>query len=111
LSDVISDSVFSRIYRACKDWVDKGRFFERMALLRMLLIKTIEEGWEIGLGPFGKPYWMCCEEELEWGIAISRRRFDCQAKRGSEQCERKRQFPLDFLATPFGRYQKGVREL
>jgi hypothetical protein len=33
----------------------------------MLLIKMIEEGWEIGLGPFGKSYWMCCEEELEWG--------------------------------------------
>ena len=70
VKDVISDSGFSRIYRACKDWqgwTGKGRFFERMALVRKLLIKTIEEGWEIGLGPFGKPYWMCCEEELEWG--------------------------------------------
>ena len=70
VKDVIFDSVFSRIYRACKDWqgwIGKGLFFERIALVRKLLIKTIEEGWEIGLGPFGKPYWMCCEEELEWG--------------------------------------------
>ena len=67
---VVSNSVFSRIYRACKEWKEwtgKGRFFERMTLVRMLLIKTIEEGWEIGLGPCGKPYWMCCQQELEWG--------------------------------------------
>jgi len=32
---------------------------------------------------------------------ISKRHFDCQAKRGSEHCEREKQFPLDFLATPF----------
>ena len=70
VKNVISNSVFSRIYRACKDWqgwTGKGRFFERMALVRKLLIKTIEEGWDIGLGPFGKPFWMCCEEELKWG--------------------------------------------
>jgi hypothetical protein len=69
VKDVISDSLFSRIYRACKDWqgwTGKGKFFERMVLVRKLLIKTIEEGWEIGVGPNGKPYWMCCDDELAW---------------------------------------------
>jgi hypothetical protein len=43
---------------------------------------------------------MCSEQELEWDIAISKRRFDCHAKRGSEQCEREKQFPPRFLGTP-----------
>jgi hypothetical protein len=69
VKDVVSESIFSRVYRACKEswgWMGKDRFFERMSTVRQLLIKTIEEGWEIGLGPFRKPYWMCCEEELGW---------------------------------------------
>jgi hypothetical protein len=52
---------------------------------------------------------MCSEQELEWDIAISKRRFDCQAKRGGEQCEREKQFPPRFFGyTFFGRCQKGV---
>jgi hypothetical protein len=27
---------------------------------------TIENGWTPGLGPDGKPYWMCGVEELEF---------------------------------------------
>jgi hypothetical protein len=69
VKDVVSESAFSKIYRACKEasgWTGKGSFFERMAVVRRLFFKTIEQGWEIGLGPFDKPYWMCCEEELGW---------------------------------------------
>ncbi|MEY2486179.1 MAG: hypothetical protein QOH39_1827 [Verrucomicrobiota bacterium] len=70
VKDVVSDSALSRIYRACKEWqgwTGKGEFFERMALVRKIFIKSIEEGWDIGRGSFGKPYWMCSPEELEWG--------------------------------------------
>jgi hypothetical protein len=38
-----------------------------MAFVRIMLFKTIENGWTAGLGPFDKPYWMCDEEELEFG--------------------------------------------
>jgi hypothetical protein len=67
VKDIISNSMLSRIYRACKDWqgwTGNSRFFDRMVLVRWLLLKTIEEGWEIGLGPNGKPYRMCCKKEL-----------------------------------------------
>lgn len=67
VKDIIVNSMFSRIYRGCKEWQRwEGRvgFFARMALVRRLLVKTIEEGWEIGAGPLGKPYELCSEEEL-----------------------------------------------
>ena len=70
VKDVIRETLFSRVYQSCKEWKGwsgKDGFFERMAFARRLLINTIEQGWEVGYGPFGKPYWMCCEEELEGG--------------------------------------------
>lgn len=68
--DIIRESLFSQVYRACKEsfgWTGRGRFFERMAIVRLLLVKTIEDGWKVGLGPFEKPYWMCYEEEFAVG--------------------------------------------
>jgi hypothetical protein len=59
VKDVISNSVFSRVYRACKEWQDwKGRkgFFERMEFVRWMVILTVENGWEVGLGPGGLAY-------------------------------------------------------
>jgi len=47
-------TLFSRIYRACKEWQGwEGRenFFERMEFVRWMMISTIENGWEVGLGP------------------------------------------------------------
>jgi hypothetical protein len=67
VNDVVSESAFSQIYRACKEWrgwTGRGGFFRRMSLVREILIKTIEEGWEIGRGPAGKSYGACCREEL-----------------------------------------------
>jgi hypothetical protein len=67
VKDVIRETLFSRVYRACKDWkgwTGKGHFFERMSLARQILIKTIEEGWEVGRGPAGKLYCTCCLEEV-----------------------------------------------
>jgi hypothetical protein len=66
--------LFSKIYRACKEWKQcegRGKFFERMDLVRRMMIKTIEKGWQPGFGPFGKPYWMCCAEDVQWDMAIS----------------------------------------
>jgi len=68
VKDVARETLFSRVYEACKEWKAWGgrdRFFERLALVRRVLVKTIEEGWEVGRGPSGKPYSMCCEEELD----------------------------------------------
>src|SRR6266567_3589366 len=67
VKDLIKESVFSRVYRACKEWKrwsGKDGFFERMTFVRMVVIKTIEGGWEIGRGPNKKPYSMCLEEDL-----------------------------------------------
>ena len=65
--DVSRETLFSGIYRACKKWkgwTGRKQFLERIAFVRRLAIKTIENGWQAGLGPFGKEYWMCSEEEL-----------------------------------------------
>ena len=69
VKDVMRETMFSRIYRACKEWkgwTGRKGFFRRMDFVRTMMMKTIEKGWEVGRGPSGKPYWMCCEEELWW---------------------------------------------
>ena len=70
VKDVEKQTLLSIIYRACKEWQEwegKGDFFTRMDFTRQMLFKTIENGWKPGLGPNDKPYWMCCDEELEFG--------------------------------------------
>jgi len=65
--DVVFDSLFCRIYRACKEafsWKGNNEFRNRMRLVQWLEIRTITEGWKDGLGPSEKPYSMCCYEEL-----------------------------------------------
>ena len=67
VKDVIRETVFSRIYRACKEWKQwRGRegFFERMGLARQMMLLTIENGWKIGRGPLGLPYAAYSEEEF-----------------------------------------------
>jgi hypothetical protein len=67
VKDVIKETLLSEIYRACKEWrgwTGKGNFFDRMDFVRGMMIRTIEYGWPPGLGPNGKPYWMCSDEEL-----------------------------------------------
>jgi hypothetical protein len=71
--DIVFDSAFSRIYKACKDWLAwKGNrnFSQRMSLVQLLERRTVEEGWLDGFGSFNKPYWMCCREEL-FGITLT----------------------------------------
>jgi len=67
--DVEKQSLFSIIYRACKEWQGwegRGDFFTRMEISRRMMFLTIEKGWTPGLGPNDKPYWMCSEEELDF---------------------------------------------
>jgi hypothetical protein len=67
VKDVIRETLFSRIYRACKEWQNwKGRdgFFNRMGCVRRIVILTIENGWAAGLGPCGKPYSLCSERDF-----------------------------------------------
>lgn len=64
VKDVIRETLFSRIYRACKEWQNwKGRkqFFERMDLVRLMMILTIENGWQVGTGPDGLSYAKCSD--------------------------------------------------
>jgi len=64
---VVTESLFSTIYRACKDWKGwrgKDIGFSRIFFARHFYLKTIEEGWEPGFGPNGKPYSECSDEEL-----------------------------------------------
>jgi hypothetical protein len=67
VKDVVFDSLFCRIYRACKEafsWTGNKNFRDRMRLVQWLEIRTIAEGWKECLGPGDKPYWMCCSGEL-----------------------------------------------
>ena len=70
VKDVIRETLFTQIYRACKEWqrwTGRDGFFKRMHLVRALGINTIEGNWRVGFGPCDKPYWMCCAEELKMG--------------------------------------------
>ncbi len=69
VKDVVKESLFSKIYHACKEWKEwtgRENFLQRMDFVRRMLFLTIEQGWRGGLGPCDKPYWMCAEEELEF---------------------------------------------
>jgi hypothetical protein len=50
--------------RSLAGWEVREDFNERMAFVRVMLFKTIENGWKAGLGPSNKPYWMCLEDEF-----------------------------------------------
>ena len=72
VKDLVSDSPFSRIYRACKEWLHwKGNkdFFARTDFVSFMELQTLMNDWEPGFGPGGKPYWMCSHEELREGFA------------------------------------------
>lgn len=65
--DIVKDSLFSRCYRACKEWkgwLGKANVAGRMAMARRMFLKTIEHGWPDGRGPGGKPYSECSDQEL-----------------------------------------------
>ena len=67
VKDLLSQSRFSTIYRACKEWLGwtgKKGFFDRMKLVAQIELRSAVEGWIDGCGPGEKPYWMCCREEL-----------------------------------------------
>lgn len=67
VKDVVRETLFSRIYRACKEWQNwQGRkyFFERMELVRRMMILTIENGWDVGLGPGGLSYCSSNEDDV-----------------------------------------------
>jgi len=62
VKDVVRETLFSRIYRACKEWkswTGRGQFFERMDLVRRIMISTIEYRWLVGFGPNGLTFDQC----------------------------------------------------
>src|SRR5205823_3959122 len=67
VKDVIRETLFSSVYRACKEWkgwTGRGEFCERMDLVRQMIVLTIERGWKAGLGPGGRQYPMVCAADL-----------------------------------------------
>jgi hypothetical protein len=59
VKDIIRESLFSRVYQACKEWkkwTGRKGFFERMHFVRQMMIMTIEFDWPVGFGPDGRPY-------------------------------------------------------
>jgi hypothetical protein len=67
VKDVIRETLFSKIYRACKElwqWQGRGQFFERMDLVRQMMLLTIENEWQVGCGPGGLPYSSFQEEDF-----------------------------------------------
>jgi hypothetical protein len=64
VKDVIRETLFSRVYRACKEWkgwTGRKNFFERIDLVRGLMVMTIENRWPPGRGPGGLLYAACGE--------------------------------------------------
>ncbi len=56
VKDVMKETLFSNVYRACKEWkMWSGRTgcFDRMELVRLMTMLTIENGWSVGLGRAG----------------------------------------------------------
>ena len=65
LKDVFRETLFSRVYRACKEWkawTGRGEFLERMDFVRKMTISTIEIGWLVGYGPNCSPYAKCRDD-------------------------------------------------
>jgi hypothetical protein len=65
VKDIIRETLFSRIYLACKEWKGwKGRdgFFERIDFVRCVVILTIENMWTPGRGPDGREFSLCGPE-------------------------------------------------
>lgn len=63
VKDVVFDCRFTRIYRACKEWLGwKGNrdFHEKMRFVARMEMRTVCEGWEDGKGPDRMAY-HCCE--------------------------------------------------
>ncbi len=59
VKDVIKETLFSRVYRACGEWQGwSGRngFFDRIDFARRVVIASIEGGWQAGQGPNGVGY-------------------------------------------------------
>ena len=67
VKDVIRDSLFSTVYRACKAWKGwKGRryFCDRMDVVRQMVLMTIKGDWIPGHGHGGLAYGVFDESEF-----------------------------------------------
>jgi hypothetical protein len=67
VKDVVFDSLFCRVYRACKEafsWTGNKNFRDRMRLVQWIEVRTVTEGWDAGYGPNGKPFRSCNSQEL-----------------------------------------------
>ncbi len=67
VKDVIRETLFSRVYRACKEWkgwLGRSEFFERMDFAHKMMVLTIERSWLPSRGPGGRLYSACREQEL-----------------------------------------------
>ena len=70
VKDLLFNSRFSRIYRACKEWLGwqgNKEFFERIKVVARMEFHTVCNGWPDGCGPNGTPYQECSHEELLGG--------------------------------------------
>ena len=67
VKDLLFDCRFTRIYRACKEWLvwtGNKDFFERMKFVARMEFWTVLHGWKVGLGPSGKLYIDCDHAQL-----------------------------------------------
>ena len=88
--DVEKESPFTTIYRACAAWLgwtgSKG-FLDRIKFVNRMYDRTIEEGWEPGLGPGRKPYPACTGQELGLGPILWDFRSFLRLKKRSESSD------------------------
>lgn len=67
VKDVIVETPRKVIWAACKQalsWKGNRNFHERRAWVDCLYQRTIEEQWELGRGPRGRPYEECSQSDL-----------------------------------------------
>ena len=52
VKDLVKQSLFSTVYRACKEWqgwTGNGHFLDRLDFARRMVFITIEQGWRAGV--------------------------------------------------------------
>ena len=67
VKDIIVESPKRVIWEACTKalgWKGNGGFCQKQDIVDYLYLRTVEEGWELGCGPGGRPYNECNPSEL-----------------------------------------------
>ncbi len=74
VKDILLESPERVIWHACAQayhWKGNRGFQQKRALVNQIYRRTIEEGWDLGRGPGGRPYNECRRSDLVGSIKVS----------------------------------------